>query len=73
MLLLTGCHKLPDHKMYPETAPDTITMPRNNFERILRNLHLCDNEQIDKQDEFSKLLPLINESNRIFLKFSFNR
>ena len=24
------------------------SMPRNTFERILQNLHLCDNEQLDK-------------------------
>ena len=24
------------------------SMPRNTFERILQNLHLCDNDQLDK-------------------------
>ena len=33
---------------------------------ILRNLHLCGNK-------FLKLLPVINEPNRRFLKFCFNR
>ena len=47
-------------------------MPRNTFERILQNLHLCENEQLDKLDKFSKLFDVINESNRRFLKFSFN-
>ena len=54
MLLLSGCHKLPDRKVYGEATPDTFvlarsdSMFRNTFVRILRNLHLCDNEQIDK-------------------------
>ena len=54
MLLLTGYHKLPDQKMYWEAAPDTFllarssSMPRNTFDCILQNLHLCDNEQLDK-------------------------
>ena len=54
MLLLTGYHKLPDHKMYWEVTPDTFvearsdSIPRNMFEYILQNLRLCDNEQLDK-------------------------
>ena len=54
MLLLTGYHKLPDRKVYWETTPNTFvqaksdSMPRNTFDLILRNLHLCDNEQLDK-------------------------
>ena len=45
---------------------------RNTFERILWNLHVFDNEQLDKQDKFSKLRPVINELNKGLLKFSFN-
>ena len=52
ILLLSGCHKLLDRKIYWEmtTDPDTRcdSMPRNTFERILRTLHLCDNEKLDK-------------------------
>ena len=54
VLLLSGCHKLPDRKMYLEAAPDTFvearfdSMPRNMFERPLLNLHHCDNKQLDK-------------------------
>ena len=49
------------------------SMPRNTFEHILRNLHLRDNKQLDKYDIFSKVVPLINKSNRRFSKFSFDR
>ena len=52
ILVLSGCHKLLDRKMYWEmtTDPDVRcdSMPRNTFERILRNLHLCNNEKLDK-------------------------
>ena len=54
MLLLTGYHKLPDHKMYWEATLDTFvearsdSMPCNTFECILQNRHLCDNKQLDK-------------------------
>ena len=54
ILLLRGCHKLPDRKMYRETTPDTFvqarfdSLPRDTFERIFRSLHLCDNKQLDK-------------------------
>ena len=47
-------------------------MPRDMFDRILRNLNLCCNEQFDKQDKFSKLRSVINELNKRYLKFSFN-
>ena len=65
MLLLIGRHKFSDRKMYWETTHDTFvyarpdSMPRNMFERILRNVHLCDNEQLDKLDILSKLCSVI--------------
>ena len=46
-------------------------MFRNRFKRILRNLHLCDNEQLDKQEKLSKLRPFVSELIRRLLKFSF--
>ena len=53
VLLLAGYHTLPEHKMYWEAIPNTFgkarySMPRNTFERILQNLCLCNNEQLDK-------------------------
>ena len=53
VLLFTGYHKLPGHKTHWEATPDTFvkakySMPHNTFERILQNLHLCDNRQLDK-------------------------
>ena len=54
MLLLSGCFKFPDRKMYWEETPDTFvsarsdSVIRNTFERILRNLYFCEKEQLDK-------------------------
>ena len=54
MVMLSGCHKLPDHKMNCETTPDNLLYARSNsmapnaFAGILRNFHLCDNKQLDK-------------------------
>ena len=47
-------------------------MPRNTFKRILENLNLCENEQLDKYNKYSRLLPVINKLDRRFLKFFFN-
>ena len=52
ILLLSWCHKILDRKRYWEMTTDLDTrcdsVPRNMFQRILRNLHLYDNEQLDK-------------------------
>ena len=42
-------------------------MPRNEFERTLWNLHHCDNEQLDKQAKFLKLVSPIFYQIFIFL------
>ena len=54
MLLFSWCHKLPDRTIYWETTPDTFvqakpdSMCHYTFKCIFRNLHLCDNKQLDK-------------------------
>ena len=54
MPLISGYHKLPDHKMYWDATIDTFvqarsgSMPSNTFQRNLENPHFCDNEQLDK-------------------------
>ena len=47
-------------------------MSPNEFERILRNLHLCDNTKLGNADKFCKLQPMIKDLNNKFLKHSFN-
>ena len=42
-------------------------MPRNEFERTLWNLRHCDNEQLDKQAKFLKLVSPIFYQIFIFL------
>ena len=54
MPLISGYHKLPDHKMYWDATIDTFvqarsgSMPSNTFQRNLENPHFCDKEQLDK-------------------------
>ena len=44
---------------------DSVTC--DTFERNLRNLHLCEKEQLDKEEKFSKPLSVINKLNKRFL------
>ena len=54
MLLLSGCHKLLQCKMCWDAPLDTfvlsiwVSVLRDTFECILWNLHVCDEEQLDK-------------------------
>ena len=48
------------------------SMPRDMFERILRNPNLWDNKELGKEAKFSEVFTVINELNKRFLKFSFN-
>ena len=83
MLLLSGDYNLPYRKMYWQVTLDTFLLlckqgltqclVIQEIERILQNPHLCGNEQLDKKDKLSKLLPVIYKSNRRFLKFTFSR
>ena len=83
MLLLSGDYNLPYRKMYWQATLDTFLLlckqgltqclVRQEIERILQNPHLCGNEQLDKKDKLSKLLPVIYKSNKRFLKFTFSR
>lgn len=46
-------------------------MPSDTFERILRNLNLCENEQLDKRDKLRKLRAVINQLNKESFKTLF--
>ena len=48
-------------------------MSRNKFGRILQNLNLCDNKQLDKSDKFLKFFPVSNELGKRFLKVLFQQ
>lgn len=70
ILLASGYLKFPRKRMFWETAEDvslqgiSAAMSRNRFEEILRYLHLADNSNLDSNDKFSKVRPLINEMNK---------
>ena len=55
-ILLSGCHKYQNCKMYWGTNANTFaylesnSMPHNMFERILSNLYLFENKQLDSLD-----------------------
>lgn len=79
ILIFSGYHTLPATKLYWSKDEDKgITlvrncMSRNRFDSIKQNIHLSDNNQLDKNDKFSKLRPifdLINEKNMQFGIFS---
>lgn len=44
-------------------------MPRNRFEIILANIHLCNNETADKTDKMYKIRCLIEDLNKKFVKY----
>jgi len=81
ILIFSGYHTLPATKLYWSKDEDKgialvrNSMSRNRFDSIKQNLHLSDNDQLDKNDRFAKLRPLfdlINQKNMQFGVFSHN-
>nr|CAH7734201.1 unnamed protein product [Callosobruchus chinensis] len=81
ILIFSGYHTLPATKMFWSKDEDKgiplvrNCMSRNRFDSIKQNIHLSDNDQLDKGDRFSKLRPIfdmINEKNMQFGIFSYN-
>lgn len=66
ILIFAGYHTLPATKMYWSKDEDKgiplvrNCMSRNKFDSIKQNLHLSDNEQLDKFDKFAKVRPIFN-------------
>ena len=73
LLLLSGYVSLPQRRMYWEKLPDVnneavaSTMSRHRFEKILRFLHLADNNHLQKEDKFAKIRPLVSLLNAKWL------
>lgn len=70
-LLLSGYAKYPNKRLYWSSLSDVPKMLGNSirlnrFEQILRNFHLNDNLQIDKEDRLYKLRPLITHLNKTY-------
>ena len=73
LLLLSGYASLPRRRMYWEKQIDvneevfTRTLLRHKFEEILRFLRLADNNNLQKDDKFPKIRPLLSLLNVKFL------
>ena len=69
ILLVNGYLDLPRQPMYWEHNEDTHNaivsslLSRNRFDEIMQDLHLADNSNLDKEDKFAKVRPLINKVN----------
>ncbi|CAH4034424.1 unnamed protein product [Pieris brassicae] len=74
ILLVSGYSWLPRRRMYWENSPDTknelisSAMTRDRFDFIFRHLHVNDN--LDLQDKYTKVRPLVTLLNKRFLEFS---
>ncbi|KAF2905419.1 hypothetical protein ILUMI_00758 [Ignelater luminosus] len=72
ILFLSGCHFLPQWKLYWSNSPDfgipivNKTMPRSRFESLERFFHLANNNDLDRNDRFTKLRPLIDAYKKEF-------
>ena len=69
ILLVRGYMDLPRRPMYWQYNEDTHNatvsslLSRNRFDKITQNLHLADNSNLDKEDKFAKVKPLIDKLN----------
>ena len=69
ILLVSGYVDLARRPMYWEHNEDTHNatlsslLSRNRFDEVMQNLHLADNSNLDKQDKFAKVRPLIDKLN----------
>lgn len=78
IIFLSGYVPLPRRRMYWEQRADTHNtmvsgaMRRDRFSSIFGNLHVADNANLEQEDKFAKLRPLISELNKRCLKFTPN-
>ena len=76
VLILSGYVSVPRRRMYWENLQDTHhhlvsnAIRRDRFEMIFTNLHFADNNQLDKEDKFSKLRPFFDHLGKQFLKWA---
>jgi len=74
ILLLSGYHPLPSRRMYWSLDSDlhvplvANAMSRNRFDELLRYLHFKNNQNLDKNDKFSKVRPVIDHLNEKFIQ-----
>ena len=69
ILLVSGYVDLPRRPMYWGHNEDTLNttvsslLSRNQFDEIMQNRHLADKSNLDKEDKFVKVRPLIDKLN----------
>lgn len=74
-LLLTGYHELPRERMYWEHSEDVSlpivrkAMSKHQFGEMKRNIHLCNNDNIDKDDKMFKIREYYSLLNNKFSQF----
>lgn len=71
---MTGISPLPNINFYWSDSlfgNEVIknTMSRDRFKTVKKNIHLCDNNNIDAADKFAKITPLNNLLNKKFMQF----
>lgn len=75
ILLISGYTSVPRRRMYWSYDKDihneaiSSAMSRDRFDEIQRYLHLSDNNQLDPNDRFSKVRPLLDLLNERFLLY----
>jgi len=75
ILLLSGYVNVPRRAMYWQQNLDSHNplvakaMSRDRFDFIMSNLHVCNNDKLDKSDRFAKIRPLLNMLNERFMDF----
>ena len=75
ILLLSGYCSVSRGRMYWESALDASnqlvinSMRRNRFEEIRKYFHAADNLQVEKEDRFAKVKPLLNVMNKNTLSY----
>lgn len=74
ILLISGYNMVPRRRLYWSSEQDVRNdmianaMSRNRFDDILANLHCADNTDLQPEDRFSKVRPLISSINANYMK-----
>ena len=72
ILLLSGYIEVPRRNMYWETRSDShnslvaVALSRDRFKFIMTNLHVCDNDNLNKSDRYTKVRGLFDMLNTRF-------
>lgn len=74
ILILSGYNQLPGKPMYWSSAKDlgneavSETMRRDRFDDIMKSLHFISSENLDANDKFAKLRPVISYLQKKFMQ-----